>query len=560
MSGWKIECVGLPLAGRPLASLGPATSAGPTRPAICLLLSALCLLWPFLPGCSKRESAAPRQVLRISQRNEPATLDPALATLPDEFFIVRALSEGLLVPSPAGGTPWPAVAESWAVSPDGGTYTFQLRSDARWSNGDPVTAGDFAYSIHRILSPALAAPKAALFFPLSNAAAFSAGREKDFSQVGVHALDDHRLELTLKEPTADFLAMVASGPWIPVHPATIEKYGRIDQRDTDWTRPGNYVGNGPFILKTWRSQQEIVVVRNPAYRDAAKVRLEEIRFLAFDNRDSEERAFRAGQVDVTMDVPFSKLAAYRAARPPVLRTVPLHETRYLALNTTRPPLNDSRVRRALALALNRTALTEKVLQGGQRPAYNFIPPGLGGYTPDAQITEDIAVARGLMLAAGYPDGRGFPRLEVTSWVNSPLLEAIQQMWRSELGVEVTLAQREARTHLAALTAGDYAIALVPAIPDYDGASDLLSQLQGGNPANYPHWSNPEFDRLVAGGGRLASTAARNALYQQAEEILLKEMPLIPLYFNAQNFLVQPRVGNWQTDRLWTRFYPDIFIE
>ena len=512
------------------------------------------------PGC-KKTTAPAGQVLRISQRNEPTTLDPHLATMPDEFFIIRALGEGLLTPAPGGGAPQPAVAAGWTVSPDGLTYTFELRADARWSNGDPVTAGDFVYSIHRALSPALAAPKAALFYPLKNARAFYARRETDFSAVGVRALTDRRLELTLAEPNSDFPAMIASGPWIPVHPPTVEKAGRMDGRNTAWTRPENFTGNGPFTLAAWRADQEITVTRSKTYRDSPQVRLAEIRFVNFDNGDTEERAFRAGQLDVTMSVPFTKLAPYRAAIPPVLRHVPLHETRYLALNTTRPPLDNPKVRRALALALDRRALTGKVLRGGQQPAFSFIPPGLGGYVPDALLEENAPAARQLMSEAGYPGGRGFPRLELTSWSTTPaLLEAIQQKWRQELGIEVALVQREARTHLAALIAGDYAIAMAAAIPDYDGVSGVCAELQSDNPDNYPRWRNAEFDRLTTEAGRAGSVTARNPAYQQAEKVLLNEMPLIPLYFNAQNFLLQPRVHGWQTDRLWTRYYPGISLE
>ncbi len=508
-----------------------------------------------LGACGK--PAAPNGTdpfLRLSQRNEPATLDPQLATLPDEFFIIRALGEGLLTPAPDGSEAQPAVAASWTLSPDGRIYTFELRPDARWSNGDPVTAGDFVYSIHRMLSPALAAPKAALFFALKNAEAYWAARENDFAAVGVRALSDHRLELTLTEPTTDFLALVASGPWIPVHPATIERAGGMDRRSTAWTRPENYVGNGPFRLSAWQPNQVIIVIRNPNYRAAAQIKLPGIRFLAFDNGDSEERAFRAGQLDVTMSVPFTKLPAYRSVQPPVLRSVAQYETRYLALNTTKPPLNDARVRRALALALDRRALTEKVLAGGQQPAFTFIPAGLGGYQSQSTLTENIPEARRLLAEAGFPDGRGFPQLELTAWYHTPVLEAIQQRWRRDLGVTVTLAQREARTHLAALAAADYDLALMTAIPDYAGASDLFTQLKRDAPTNYPHWHNAEFDRLVTAAGRMNSSAQRNATYQLAEKILLEDLPLIPLYFNTQNFLIRPAVKNWQTDQLWTRFY------
>jgi len=548
----------LSIAGRDLASM-------PFRYLWKIAITGLALLFvaSSQSGCAKHKSSTttPPQVLRISQRNEPATLDPHLATLPDEFFIIRALSEGLLLPAPDGGQPQPGAAASWSVSPDGLVYTFQLRDGARWSNGDAVKAEDFVYSIHRVLSPGLAAPKAPLFFALKNAGAFYAGREKDFSAVGARALDEHRLELTLAEPTADFLAIVASGPWIPVHQATIEKAGRIDERNGVWTRPGSYAGNGPFTLSAWKSNQEIVVKHNNNYHDSDHTPLQEIHFVVFDNGDSEERAFRAHQIDVTMSIPFTKIPTYRESEPTQLRHVLLHETRYLALNVTRPPLNDPRVRKALALALDRKAITDKVLRGGQQAAFSFVPPGLGSYEPKEQIAENAATARELLAAAGFPGGKGFPYLELTSWATTPaVLEAIQQMWRQELGIEISLVQREARTHLAALQSGDFAIGLAAAIPDYDGASDLCDMLRSGNAANYPHWKSEEYGRLIKEARRTGTLSARNALYQQAESVLLTEMPLIPVYFNSQNFLLNPRVKNWQTDHLWTRFYPGLSVD
>jgi oligopeptide transport system substrate-binding protein len=303
-----------------------------------------------------------------------------------------------------------------------------------------------------------------------------------------------------------------------------------------------------------------VVARNPTYRAARSIPLAAIHFLAFDSGDSEERAFRAGQLDVTMSVPFHKLPAYRASQPPVLRSVRQQETRYLALNTTKSPLNDRRVRQALALALNRRTLTEKVLQGGQVPAYSFIPPGLGQHTSGLALEEDLTEARRLLTAAGFPQGRGFPRLELTTWHPAPVLEVIQQVWRRELGLEITLAQREARTHLAALAAGDYDLALVTAIPDYPSAADLFTQLTSGHPANYPHWRNAEYDDLVRAANTQASPALRHRHYALAEKILLEDMPLIPLYFNVQNFLIQPNVKNWRTDSLWTRFFSGLTRE
>jgi oligopeptide transport system substrate-binding protein len=517
-----------------------------SSPAVRVLVTCgITLAGLLLVACSKREATVSTQVLRISQRNEPATIDPQLATLPDEFFITRALSEGLLAPNPDGGPPLPGIAEKWSTSADGLVYTFNLRPNARWSNGDPVTAADFVYTYRRALTPATAAPKASLLFPIRNARAFYRGESTDFTQVGVVAPDAHRLVITLERPDPDLPALAASGPWIPVHPASVERLGQA------WTRPGNFVGNGPFLLMEWSPNQRIVVRKNPDYWNAAAIRLDSIQFLAFDSSDTEERAFRAGQLDVTMTVPFSKLDSYRRLSPELLQTVSLHEVRYLSLNTTRPPLDDPRVRRALSLALDRPSLVEKVLKGGQKPAFNFVPPGLGGYNAETTQREDANEARHLLTQAGFPGGKGFPALELSSWAASSNLvpETIQERWRGELGITVMLVQREAQTHLAALAAGDYAIGYAAAIPDYDGTVDLLQHFTSDDAANYPQWRRPAYDALIA-DRKLAA----------AEKLLLEEQPVIPLYFNTKYFLRRPVVRGWREDALWTRYYHHVYLD
>ncbi len=519
-------------------------------------------------ACSRRESpdasatasapAAPtEQLLRLSQRNEPATLDPHLATLPDEFFLIRTLAEGLVVPNPNGGAPLPGVAEHWETSPDGLTWTFHLRANARWSNGDPVTAADFVYSFRRALTPALGAPKAQLFFALKNAAAFYRGQLADSAQVGVAAPDARTLVLTLAQPAPHLLALAASGPWLPAHPASVEKYGGAAARDGAWTEPGRYVGNGAFVLTEWRKGQHLLATRNPHYHAAERIKLTGVRHQIYDSGDTEERAFRAAQVDITMAVPFTKLEHYA---PPILRRQPLHETRYFALNTTRPPLDDARVRRALALALDRDALVRHVLRGAQRPALSFIPPGLGGYTGTTQLRPDAAAARALLAAAGFPDGKNFPKLEVAAWnVNPAILEALQQMWRHELGIETAIVQREGKVHMAAVIAGDFTIALMPAIPDYDDPAALFDELTTGATGNFGRWTNTRYDELAGRAHRETDPARRTELYRHAEELLLAELPVVPLYFNAQDYLVAPRVSGWRQDALWNRFYENVTL-
>lgn len=497
------------------------------RSLLCLLF----FLWPCLVSCAKREASAATSgpILRISQRNEPATLDPQLATLPDEFFVIRALSEGLVTPSPVGGSPLPAAASHWEATDNWQTWTFHLSPAAFWTNGEPVTAPDFVFMINRAKSPATAAPKAALFQTVRSA----------------EAADARTLVIKLVQSDPNFIALAASGPWIPVHPATVEKFGRA------WTEPGHFVGNGRFTLTDWRPNQRIGVRRNPNHRNSYTTLLAGIDFLAFDNGDTEERAFRAGQVDVTMAVPTAKLDTYRHAEPTMLHTVPLYETRYLVVNTTKAPLSDVRVRRALSLALDREALVAKVLKAGQRAALTFVPAGLARYEPVRPLQEDVAEAKRLLAQAGFPEGHGFPKLELSSWpVSTAQLEAIQQLWRERLGIQVALVQREAKTHIAALQAGDFDLAFYTAIPDYDSAADLLARFTTGHPDNFSGWHDPGYDALVATGGPALAPA---------ETRLLDALPVIPLYFNTKNFLLRPTVRGWQEDALWTRYYDNVSL-
>ena len=512
-------------------------------------------------GCAKREPAASAsaQVLRVSQRNEPADLDPATATLPDEFFIIRALSEGLLIPDPAGGAPLPAAAERFDVSPDGLTYTFHLR-DARWSNGEPVIAADFVASYRRLLTPAAAATKAHLFFAVKNARAFVIGALADFSAVGFRAPDARTLVVTLAQPAPRFAYYVASGPWIPVNPRVVAHYGRT------WTQPDHFVGNGPFTLAEWRQGQRIVVKKNPAYRAANAVRLNEIQFLRFDDGDSEERAFRSGQLDVTMDVPKTKIDTYAREHPAELHRAPLAETRFLSFNTRRGPLSDERVRRALSLAIDREKIVERVLLGGQQPATGFVPVPFDVVSPRERSSWEPRFkpeeAQSLLAEAGFAGGNKFPKFELTAWSQSQVatLEAIQAMWRQHLGIDVTLAVREAKVHLAALAAGTYDIAFVTTLIDVPDASAVLGDFATGAAGNYPGWSNKLYDALLDQIAASSAPGTRAWLQAQADEFLLRAAPVAPLYVNTHNWLMSPRVQGWQEDALWSRSYPHVYLD
>jgi oligopeptide transport system substrate-binding protein len=516
---------------------------------LLLPLAAFALI---LGGCDRPSSTAAKPAassprsLRLSQRNEPGDLDVVRATLPDEFALLRALGEGLLVPGPAGSEPQPGAALGFEVSPDGRTYTFRLRPEGRWSNGEPVTAADFVAAYRRVLEPTTAATKAHVFFGVEGARAFATGATRDFATVGIHATGPLTLAITLEYPTSSFPRVVASGPWIPTFPRAAPNALRS---------PATWVGNGPYVLAEWKPHQHLIVRRNARWHGAAGVAVEEIRFVHFDDGDAEERAYRAGQIDATMAVPTAKLATYAKERPAELHRAPMIETRYLAFNVLRPPLDRPAVRRALALALDRQKLVELVLRGGQIPAGRMLPPALqtDAVPSSASHTLDPVQARELMAAAGFPAGKGFPRMELSGWSNPAILEAIQAMWRRELGVEVALLTRDAKVHLAALAAGSFDIGFVTVIPDIADAADLLAPFRSPAPDNYAHWRDPEFDAALAAGGREPNQLTK------AEERLLLSAAVTPLYFNVKNWLMSPRVRGWQEDGLWARSYPHLSL-
>lgn len=493
-------------------------------------------------------------VLRISQRNEPGDLDPALAAIPDDYFVIRALSEGLLSPSSDGKGVVAAAADHWTVSSDGLTYYFHIRKDARWSDGTAVTAGDFIASFRRALDPSTPAPKVNLFFPVRGARRYNEGKERDFSKVGFVEANPSLLQITLEQPLPEFLSYVASGPWIPVYIPCVSAHGKA------WTRPENFVGNGPFVLVEWQPHKQIVVKRKAEYWDAQNVWLKEIRFIGFDNGEAEERAFRAGQLDVTMSVPPIKLAGYQAEDGSPLRKAPLQETRYLSFNTRKPPLDDARVRRALAAAIDRTAITNKVLQGGQPPATRFVPEGLAHSGNVQALEESVSQAKRDLAAAGYPEGRGFPVLELSGWTNLPVLEALQAMWKKNLGIEVSIATRDAKVHVAFLQEARYDIAFVTAIPDAADGMLLLDEYRPGAPGNYAHWEDAVYTANLDRAQRSSDPKIRAEFLVAAENRLLSQAPVTPLYFNTRNYLVRPEVRGWSEDGLWNRFYKNVVVD
>ncbi|MFC3099037.1 peptide ABC transporter substrate-binding protein [Alteraurantiacibacter palmitatis] len=512
------------------------------------LATLCCSLLVACGGPTEADRAVEEGILLIGNGSEPKGLDPQLVTGVPESQLLRALMEGLVAPDPNDDlAPAPGMAETWESNADYTVWTFNLR-DAKWTNGDPVTAGDFVYSWQRILSPALGAEYAEMLYVIRGAEDFHAGRTTDFSQVGVRAIDDRTLEVTLEGPTPHFLGMLMHTSFLPVNPRAVEEHGGMTDRQSGWSTLENYVSNGPFKLKTWVTNQVIEVERNPDYWDAATVQLNGIRFFPIDNVGTEEAMFRDGRLHLTHTVSPDKIPSFRAEMPDKLRIEPYLGSYFYRINTTRPPFNDVRVRRALALAIDKQLLVDRVTQGGQAPATGFTPSGIAGYPASTAVQYNPDEARRLLAEAGYPDGRGFPSAEIlinTSESHRKIAQALQAMWKDKLGIDVGIYNQEWKVYLDSQSQLNYDISRAGWIGDYVHPTSFLDIFTSGNGNNDTGWSNAAYDALIRRARVAQAEDERMQILSQAEAILLDEMPIIPIYWYTRVYLKDPRVQGWE---------------
>lgn len=503
-----------------------------------------------LAGCSKpptRVEVGDREkVLYVGNGAEPRDLDPQVITALTDGWICETLFENLVTPDPKTGQPQPAAAVSWSVSDDGLTYTFHLRPGAKWSNGDPVTAQDFLWSYQRMLTPAFAAEYSYMLWVVKNAEKFNKGELKDFSRVGFSAPDPMTLRVELARPTPYFMALIAHQSWTPVHGATLLKYGAMDQRGTAWTRPGNLVGNGPFTLAEWKPNDVVAVKRNSNYWDAASVKLNEIRFYPIENSATEERAFRSGQLHISYGLPVEKTEVYRQQHTNELRVESWPEIDYIGVNVKRKPFDDVRVRRALGMAIDRKGITDDIRKRGEQPAHHYTPP-MPGYVARADLPTDYDAARRLLAEAGYPDGKGFPKVELlfaTSKAAKEMVEAIQATWKKELNIDVSLRNEEFKVFLDTQRKLQYDVCFTLWIGDYPDPNTFLDMMETDNGNNDTGWSNAEYDHLISRANMTTDRAQRFEVFQQAEELLMNQAPVLPVLFGAHVYLVRPEVRNY----------------
>jgi oligopeptide transport system substrate-binding protein len=491
--------------------------------------------------------AAGEMVYHRGNSADPETLDQHKTSTVYEAHILRDLYEGLVVYD-ATAEVVPGVAESWELSDDGRTYTFRLRADAKWSNGDPVTAGDFVYSFRRIMLPETGAKYADVLYPIANAEKIHAG-ELPATELGVAALDDRTLEITLEAPTPYFLELLTHQTGLPVHPPSVEALG------ADFVRPGKMVSNGAYVLQAFVPNAEIKLTKNPMFHDADSVRIDTVYYYPTEDRSAALRRFQAGELDSNNDAPIEQVAWMRENLGDQFRVAPYLGIYYYAVNTAKPPFDDPRVRRALSMVIDREFLAEEIWGGTMVAGYSFVPPGTANYGDPAYADyrdmsmidrEDAAAA--LLAEAGF--GPDHPLdIEIrynTSENHKNTALAIADMWQP-LGVKTTLLNSDTATHFAVLRdKGDYDVARAGWIADYNDPQNFLFMVESDNEGfNYANYANPEYDALMERAAAETDLDKRAKLLFQAETIFMRDLPFIPLMYYGSLSLVSDRLEGWQ---------------
>lgn len=518
-------------------------------------------------GCAPRntpvDEASRAGVLLAGNSADPESLDPALMSGLSEYKILSALFEGLVGADTKTLAIVPAAAQSWKISPDGKTYVFYIDPRARWSDGKPVLARDFVFAWRRAVSPQIAAQYASLLHCVKNAKKITAG-EAPAESLGARADADRVLRVELERPCPYFLSMLYQSVFFPLREDVLKKINADKAPNAAWTKPANIVSNGAFKLEEWSINGKVRVVKNPHFRAADRVKLNAIEFLPITNINTEDRAFRAGQLHITDSVSPYRIAHIKKYSPQTLHSHKWLGVYYYVFNTARKPLDDPRVRLALSLAIDRRAIIDNFLKGGQYPAYSFVPEDCGGLrTKPPFESADVPRARALLAEAGYPGGKGFPEIQITynvSEQHKPIAEAIQQMWLQNLGVKVGLYNMSWQAYLAARKTRDFDIARASWIGDFPEPETFLDMFASSNPLNHSSWKSPAYDALLARAQNASSNAGRLSLLSQAETLLLRGAPVMPIYFYARAYQILPSVKNWHSNILDYHNYLDVYID
>lgn len=489
---------------------------------------------------------ANRQEIVRHIKDEPASLDPAKAVGLPEIQVIRDLFEGL-TNQDAQGHIVPGVATQWQTT-DNKTWIFTLRKDARWSNGDAVTARDFVYSWRRLVDPHTASTFAwfAELAGISNAAAITKG-EMPADKLGVTALDDYRLKVTLDKPVPYFVSLTANFSLYPVSEKAIAKWGSA------WTQPGNLVGNGAYKLQDRVVNEKLVLVRNASYWDNTHSVINKVTFLPINEESSATKRYRAGDIDITESFPKNMYGLLKKQIPNEVYTPDQLGTYYYAFNTQKGPTADVRVRQALSWSIDRRIIAEKVLGTGEKPAWHFTADVTAGFKPKPGLLQQHSQAelneqaKALLAAAGYGPTHplNLTLLYNSSENNQKIAIAVASMWKKNLGVSVKLQNQEWKTYIDSRNSGNFDVIRASWVGDYNEPSTFLSLLTSSHSGNIPRFKDAAYDDLLQQASRETNSEARNQDYNRAEQILADKVPIAPIYQLSNGRLIKP----------WVKGYP-----
>ena len=508
------------------------------------------LLAVVLAGCS---AASPDSAtFRLAISNEPPTLDWSLATDSVSIPIIENLMDGL-TRFDDDLRPKPAIATGWEISDAGRRYLFHLRSDATWSDGRAVTASDFEYAWKRLLDPHTASEYAYFLYPVLNAKAYNTGAVTDSSAVGVRALSPTLLDVRLEKPIVYFPMITTFTATFPHRRDVIERFG------THWTDPEHIVTNGPFRLRGWRHEYRLTLEANPNYYGGHS-RVDRVLMYVVNERTTALTLYQTGDLDL-VQLPPEAIPTFQDS--PELRRKPILRGYYVGFNVKKAPFDDSRVRRALAMALDREEFP-KILRGGEQAARGWVPPGMLGHDPSIGLPFDPQRARRLLAEAGYPEGKGLPLLTYvynTGPVNTLIAENLQAQWKRNLDVAVALDNVEWKVYLKRLQTDPPGLYRLGWGADYPDPDNFMALFTSGSGNNHSEWMNPRYDALVSKAASEADHAKRLALYREAQRILTEEdVPIIPLFSDVQNVLIKPWVSGLRLNAMEILSFQDVTVD
>ncbi|WP_293997517.1 peptide ABC transporter substrate-binding protein [uncultured Megasphaera sp.] len=515
----------------------------------------MCLLMLVLSGCSTEKNDTVSYALEA----EPASLDPAMTTGLAEANVQAELFEGL-TRLDRDNQPQPALAERWDISPDGKTYTFHLRPGITWSDGTPITAHDFVYSWMRVIDPAVASPNAYMMFIIDGAEAFSK-KQGSAEDVGIKAPDDRTLQVRLKNPTAYFLNLTSFHCYYPVPEALVRA-----NPDTWAANAGGFVGCGPFTLEKWIHSSEITVKKNPAYWDAGHVRSDYLDFPISESQSTRLTLVESGQANMMVEPPPAE--QQRLESLGLYQVAPYLGTYYYVFNTQKAPFDDVRVRKAFALAMEREGLVKHIVRGRKEAAYAWVPPGMKNPATGQDFRkeggnlqeENAEQAQQLLKEAGYDESHQ-PEVTIlfnTNEMHKAVAEAVQAMWKKNLGVQVELTNQEAKVYLASRTQGNYQVARASWVADYADPMTFLDVFADED--NDAQYHNEAYLDRVRKAKEEKDPGLRMQYMHQAEQILFDDCVLIPIYYTTQPFVVQPYVKGYHWSPLGLIDLKEAYIE